>query len=246
MKYFFLIGFFGVILVLALGLKDDPKIIPSNLLSKDIPDFNLEKMGNFSFLKNEQILLEKSTPKIVNFFASWCPPCQYEHKYLMELSKKFVIYGIAKKDDFSKINLWFSKDGNPFEKIGHDVSPERNPPTELFPRRRGCDLAGFRRWIQCGQDEGSKKTPERPGHLSLGVHFHDASLEKAPERHHHDHRSRSNLQKRPGRSCPGSVLLPDERITRSGNRKRHALSEWTKPRPADWRSGGAHFGIQYA
>ena len=124
MKYFFLIGFFAVILILSLGLKDDPKVIPSNLLSEDVPDFKLEKMGNFSFFKNEQILLKESTPKIVNFFASWCPPCQYEHKYLMELSKKFDIYGIAKKDDFSKINLWFSRDGNPFQKIGHDVDGE--------------------------------------------------------------------------------------------------------------------------
>tara|TARA_B100000886_G_C20408136_1_gene485749 strand:+ start:267 stop:779 length:513 start_codon:yes stop_codon:yes gene_type:complete len=121
MRYFFLVGFIGIIFVLSLGLKEDPKIIPSNLLSEDMPKFKLSKIGHFSYFEDEKALLNESTPKIINFFASWCPPCQYEHKHLMELSKSFSIYGIAKKDDFSNINEWFERKGNPFQKIGHDI-----------------------------------------------------------------------------------------------------------------------------
>ena len=46
---------------------------------------------------------------MINFFASWCPPCKVEHPFLLELSKEFSIYGIAKKDNFIDINKWLEK-----------------------------------------------------------------------------------------------------------------------------------------
>ena len=64
--------------------------------------------------------MENKEFKIINFFASWCPPCKVEHPNLMKLSKKFKIYGIAKKDSDIKIKNWLEKAGNPFEAIGHD------------------------------------------------------------------------------------------------------------------------------
>ena len=44
--------------------------------------------------------------KIVNFFASWCPPCKVEHPQLMELANNYKIYGIAKKDNEENVNKW--------------------------------------------------------------------------------------------------------------------------------------------
>ena len=64
--------------------------------------------------------MENKEFKIINFFASWCPPCKVEHPNLMKLSKKFKIYGIAKKDSDAEIKNWLEKAGNPFEAIGHD------------------------------------------------------------------------------------------------------------------------------
>ena len=113
----------GSLLILAFffykGLKKDPKIIPSNLLEKQVPNFNLKKTNLFPFFDKSN-LLENKEFKIVNFFASWCPPCKVEHPNLMKLSKKFKIYGIAKKDNDVKINDWLNKAGNPFEAIGLD------------------------------------------------------------------------------------------------------------------------------
>ena len=57
---------------------------------------------------------------MVNFFASWCPPCKIEHPNLIKLSEKFPIYGITKKDSDNKIYNWLKKSGNPFKAIGLD------------------------------------------------------------------------------------------------------------------------------
>ena len=120
MKYIFL----GLSLLLFTfffykGLKKDPSIIPSNLIEKDIPDFQLKKTNSFPFFEKSDLLKNKEL-KIINFFASWCPPCKIEHPNLIKLSKKFKIYGIAKKDNESKIYKWLKDSGNPFEGIGLD------------------------------------------------------------------------------------------------------------------------------
>jgi len=99
------------------GLKNDPRIIPSNLISKEIPRFRLNSFDNKSFEDND---LRTKDLKLVNFFASWCPPCKLEHSNLIELSENLKIYGIAKKDTIKNINTWFSNMGNPYTKIGFD------------------------------------------------------------------------------------------------------------------------------
>ena len=120
MKYLVLGGFLLTITFFFYeGLKKDPKVIPSNLIHEEIINFKLNKTNFFpSFDKLN--LLENKEFKIINFFASWCPPCKVEHPNLMKLSKKFKIYGIAKKDSDAEIKNWLEKAGNPFEAIGHD------------------------------------------------------------------------------------------------------------------------------
>ena len=80
------------------GLKTDPSLVPSNLISKKAPVFELQKLNNYKLLTPRD-LQNKEQLKIVNFFASWCPPCKVEHPQLMELANNYKIYGIAKKDN---------------------------------------------------------------------------------------------------------------------------------------------------
>ena len=120
MKYFILLIFLSLFSVtFYIGLNKDPSFIPSNLIEKEVPKFTLKKSDLFKSFAREDLL--KDNKKIVNFFASWCPPCKIEHPNLLKLSEKIKIYGIAKKDNDKEIDKWFKKSGNPFEKIGLDL-----------------------------------------------------------------------------------------------------------------------------
>ncbi len=58
---------------------------------------------------------------VVNFFASWCVPCQAEHPLLMELSEQNTIIGVAWKDHTETQTLkWLVVMGSPFETVIHD------------------------------------------------------------------------------------------------------------------------------
>lgn len=118
MKYIILIVLLlSTFLLFFEGLKNDPKIIPSNLISKEIPKFKLSSLDDKSLEDSD---LKTKDLKLVNFFASWCPPCKVEHKNLIELSQKLKVFGIAKKDSVKNIKNWFSQMGNPYTKIGFD------------------------------------------------------------------------------------------------------------------------------
>ena len=120
MKYFFLgVSLFTLTYFFYKGLEKDPTIIPSNLIKKEIPEFKLEKTSFFPFFEKSNLIDNKENI-IINFFASWCPPCKIEHPNLLKLSKEFKIYGIAKKDNDMKIRDWLNKSGNPFKAIGMD------------------------------------------------------------------------------------------------------------------------------
>ena len=119
MKYVILIiCLFGISFVFIQGLKKDPTIIPSNLISRKFPEFQLKPLKNYDVLTQKD--LQKKEIKIINFFASWCPPCKVEHPQLIELSKSFNLYGIAKKDKPQELLTWLEELGNPFKKVGLD------------------------------------------------------------------------------------------------------------------------------
>lgn len=58
----------------------------------------------------------KNTPYLINFYASWCVPCQAEHPLLMKLmqDKQILIIGIAWKDEQINTVKHLTKLGNPY------------------------------------------------------------------------------------------------------------------------------------
>jgi cytochrome c biogenesis protein CcmG/thiol:disulfide interchange protein DsbE len=65
--------------------------------------------------------LADGTPKLVNFFASWCVPCIGEAPVLEELKQQGVpIVGIAVRDRPDDLRRFLAENGDPFERIGAD------------------------------------------------------------------------------------------------------------------------------
>ena len=117
MKYFLFCVFFFCIYILYEGLQKDPNLVPSNLISKEIPAFSIESLQGTNFTNVD---LENKGVVILNFFASWCPPCKIEHPQLLQLSNIIPVFGIAKKNKKKDLLPWLEELGSPYELIGMD------------------------------------------------------------------------------------------------------------------------------
>lgn len=115
-----LIVFIGLAWLLWRGLGTDPSKLPSALVGKAFPAFQLPSLLEPSkTLTVEQL---KGKPVLVNVFASWCPTCFAEHPYLIELAQKqnVIIYGINYKDDREDALRYLQRLGNPYREIIYD------------------------------------------------------------------------------------------------------------------------------
>lgn len=65
----------------------------------------------------------RGKPAVVNFFASWCVPCQAEQPFLAKIAQEagVDVYGVNYKDKPEALAPWLEKHGNPFAAIGADV-----------------------------------------------------------------------------------------------------------------------------
>jgi cytochrome c biogenesis protein CcmG, thiol:disulfide interchange protein DsbE len=101
-------------------------------------------------------------PVLVNFFASWCPPCHLEHPQLLALKKSGVrIYGIAVKDKPADTALFLSQKGNPFAQIGSDLNGRTaiNWGVHAYPESYMVDSKGIIRFKQVG-DIRAEQVPQ--------------------------------------------------------------------------------------
>jgi len=114
--------FVGIALLLAIGLTMDPREVPSPLIGKPVPVFELppvqgRKLGLVSGDLKGQVSL-------VNVFASWCVACRQEHPLLMELSRQdyVPIHGLNYKDQQDDAAGWLGALGDPYTRTGADVN----------------------------------------------------------------------------------------------------------------------------
>jgi cytochrome c biogenesis protein CcmG, thiol:disulfide interchange protein DsbE len=103
---------------LAVGLTRDPGTLPSALVDRLVPEFELPALEGVEGLSDQDL---KGRVSLVNVFASWCVPCRVEHPVLMRLAEQGVpIFGINYKDPPDQAKAWLAELGDPFEKIGAD------------------------------------------------------------------------------------------------------------------------------
>jgi cytochrome c biogenesis protein CcmG/thiol:disulfide interchange protein DsbE len=100
----------------------DPRDLPSALLQKPAPGFDLPPVPGASTPGFSDADLKDGGIKLVNVFASWCVPCRAEHEVITKLAKEYglPVYGINWKDKAPDASAWLSDLGNPFTAVGYD------------------------------------------------------------------------------------------------------------------------------
>jgi cytochrome c biogenesis protein CcmG/thiol:disulfide interchange protein DsbE len=110
-----LIGLFFV------GMQRDPHLVPSPLIGKAAPAFDLPTLDGKPARMTQADLA--GAPVLVNFFASWCAGCQDEHPYLLQLAQsgQVKLLGIDYKDAESDLRPWLDRRGDPYGQILSDL-----------------------------------------------------------------------------------------------------------------------------
>jgi cytochrome c biogenesis protein CcmG/thiol:disulfide interchange protein DsbE len=121
LAYLLPLAIFAVIGVfLGIGLTLNPRLVPSPLIGKPVPQFRLPPVqGRTLGLAAEDLRGEVS---VVNVFASWCVACRDEHPLWMELGRQRVlpIHGLNYKDRPEDAARWLSELGDPYTRTGAD------------------------------------------------------------------------------------------------------------------------------
>jgi len=100
-------------------LRENPNDLPSVFIGKQVPQVPEGDLpGRTDF---NDAALRSGQVTVVNFWASWCPPCRAEHPTLHKLAEEGIqLYGVNFKDDADQANGYLDDDGNPFLGVAFD------------------------------------------------------------------------------------------------------------------------------
>lgn len=99
-------------------MRPDPDALPSAIAGREAPPVGTQTLPGKVQLTDE--MLRQPGVKLVNFWASWCPPCRAEHPTLVDLSKQLPVYGVDLKDPEASASAFLTEHGDPFHALATD------------------------------------------------------------------------------------------------------------------------------
>jgi cytochrome c biogenesis protein CcmG/thiol:disulfide interchange protein DsbE len=146
-----LVLFVVLAVFLGIGLNRDPREVPSPLVGKAAPAFNLPQLdADASFSPKDMA----GKVWMLNVWASWCVSCREEHPVLVEFAKTKAapLIGLDYKDKRDEAKAWLARFGNPYDlsavdadgRVGIDYGVYGVPETYVI------DKAGTIRFKQIG------------------------------------------------------------------------------------------------
>ena len=106
---------------LLVGLRRDPHEVPSPLINKSAPDFQLPQLQQASATFSAKEMRGKVW--LLNFWGTWCVACREEHPLLVQYAKTGAvpIYGVDYKDERTAALQWLDEFENPYTLTAFDV-----------------------------------------------------------------------------------------------------------------------------
>jgi cytochrome c biogenesis protein CcmG/thiol:disulfide interchange protein DsbE len=106
--------FVVLVAFLAVGLDLKPREVPSPLIDRPAPGFELARLDDPAQAVRPEDL--RGQVWLLNVWASWCVACLDEHPVLLEFSRSspVPIYGLNYKDEREAAIAWLGKHGNPY------------------------------------------------------------------------------------------------------------------------------------
>jgi len=96
---------------LAVSFRFDPRQIDSPLINQPAPEFTLVDLDGNVFSTAEL----RGKPVVINFWATWCQPCIYEHPILIDGARRYrdrvQFVGVVYQDDEEKIRRFVAREG---------------------------------------------------------------------------------------------------------------------------------------
>jgi len=117
-----LFALLAVLLGIGLMNADSKSELPSPLIGKPVPDFDLPAL----FEPEQRYSPEAfaGAPYLVNFWASWCVTCRVEHPVIEDLAERGLlrIVGMNFRDEEGAAKAWLRRFGDPYDIILFDES----------------------------------------------------------------------------------------------------------------------------